>query len=358
MIRSFDRSQLLELMGPVEGLAVSIYLPTDHTGQRASAERLKFRGAIDRVRKLLGKDAPEGLVDHLDAALKWADEGGLKDGPADGLALLASKDESRIFRLPVRFPDKTVVADTYLTRPLVEALQVPDAYWVLALSAKRVQLFRGDSSGLAAVDVPDLPGSRDEALPGERDTATELRKEIDDKVGLAKFFHALDAPLRAALAADDAPLVLAAVQYYHPLFADATHLGDRLADEGIEANVDVWDVTRLAAEARPILDKQVRARAQAWIDRWDKAYGGGKGEPDAAAAARLAVASRVRVLLLERGAQLPGVVDRDTGEIAEGPETADALDDLAEIVVAKGGEVFIVDDGALPTGTGLAAILR
>jgi t-SNARE complex subunit (syntaxin) len=57
---------------------------------------------------------------------------------------------------------------------------------------------------------------------------------------------------------------------------------------------------------------------------------------------------------------LPGVLDRETGAVTTVERTVagvdDLLDDIAEVVTSRGGEVVIVPSQAMPSGTGLAAI--
>ncbi|PAY16123.1 hypothetical protein CKO51_28380 [Rhodopirellula sp. SM50] len=59
---------------------------------------------------------------------------------------------------------------------------------------------------------------------------------------------------------------------------------------------------------------------------------------------------------------MPGVLDRNTGAVstskATTPHVDDMLDDLAELVLSKGGEVIIVPKERMPTNSGLAAIYR
>jgi hypothetical protein len=69
---------------------------------------------------------------------------------------------------------------------------------------------------------------------------------------------------------------------------------------------------------------------------------------------------RVRTLLIDADIVLPGRLDRSTGEIVTNVGTDagvdDLLDDIAEEVVARGGEVVVVPTDKMPSHTGLAAI--
>jgi hypothetical protein len=87
-----------------------------------------------------------------------------------------------------------------------------------------------------------------------------------------------------------------------------------------------------------------------------------QGSGDLSDVARAAVAGRVGTLLVESEKVLPGQLDRNTGAIQSGdlksPHVEDMLDDLAEMVLLKGGEVVVVPSDRMPTKTGLAATYR
>jgi hypothetical protein len=85
-----------------------------------------------------------------------------------------------------------------------------------------------------------------------------------------------------------------------------------------------------------------------------------------AAAARLAVAGRIRLLLAEKGRNVWGSLDRRTGDMRivrdggadPGGESVDLLDELAEITIQFGGRALVLEGQRMPTNSGLAAVLR
>ncbi len=78
--------------------------------------------------------------------------------------------------------------------------------------------------------------------------------------------------------------------------------------------------------------------------------------------AMAALGGRVRTLLIEDDRIVPGRVDRLTGRLFHGelsdPHAGDMLDDLAEIVLRRGGDAVIVPRDRMPSVTGIAAIYR
>jgi hypothetical protein len=175
----------------------------------------------------------------------------------------------------------------------------------------------------------------------------------------------VDAGVRDLLADEIGPIVLAAVDYYHPIYRSVSKL-ENLADEGIVGNISGWDGGRIHAAAWPIARTSVERKLDVALDLWENSYGRGKTESDLAVIARLAVAGRIRLLLAERGRTVWGRIDRNTGDIEvirEGgadPHGAavDLLDELAEVTMQYGGRALVLAGERMPTDTGLAAVLR
>jgi hypothetical protein len=99
---------------------------------------------------------------------------------------------------------------------------------------------------------------------------------------------------------------------------------------------------------------------------WEAAFKQDKTEADLSAAGRLAVGGRIRLLMAERGRRLWGRLDRETGIIEfvqeagsdPGENAVELLDELAEVVILRGGNALVLAAEWMPTDTGVAAVLR
>ena len=389
----FGRAQLDELMGASSAPAISIYLPTSKGQSAADLDRLRFRSALKRARDLIedadGED-PRGVSDLLDPLEPLARERGHWNGARGGLAVFRSRELSRRYRLPADFPELVVVGPTFHTRPLVRFLEAPDRYWVLDLSQGRVRLWGGDVNGLHLVDADSLPGSLDEALGYEYSRDYEVIHRggpqeahggqrggspgvfhghgvgADDREPeLRRFFKAIDDALYALLGPESGPVVLAAVAEHHSLYR-ATNRLDSLAAAGIEASVRDWGAEQLHREAWPLALRATDAQMDRALQLWETSYGRGKTQPDPVDTGPLALAGRVRLLLIERGRHLWGTLDRSTGQLHvqrdggddPGADAVELLDELSELVLLKGGRTLSLPAERMPTATGAAAILR
>ncbi|MFO7588774.1 MAG: hypothetical protein R6X22_12005 [Gemmatimonadota bacterium] len=378
----FGRDQLRELLDVTHSPAVSIYMPTVRKGAEVQAQPLRLRAQLQKARELLagsGVEKPEQMLGRFDKLVAndefWQHQ-------ADGLALFAANGFERSYRLSAEVPELVVVAPSFHTRPLVELLQTPDRFWVLVLSQKEVRLWGGSPNGLAPVNLETVPTSLREALGFqlEKDRLSmhssggHGSKPIfhghgagkdDAKPELEMFFRLVDAGVREFLADEIGPVILAAVDYYHPIYRGITRI-ENLAPEGIVGSVTDWDPIRLHEAAWPIARAGVSRKIDEALALWENSYGKGKVETDLVAAGRLAVAGRIRLLLTERWRRIWGRFDDLTGELDviqvsgadPGGDSVDLLDELAECALRHGGRAMVLPKERMPTDNGIAVILR
>jgi hypothetical protein len=157
------------------------------------------------------------------------------------------------------------------------------------------------------------------------------------------------------------PLILAALRQYHTPFRRVSH-NPFLMPNGIEVDASSLTIDQLRQRAWAIVEPEFRLRLAKLIDEIEQAKAKGLGGDDLAAIAQAAVQSRVGSLLVEAERRIPGQVDRKSGRITfdnlEDTQVDDLLDDLAELVLRKGGSVVVVPAADMPSNTGAAAAFR
>jgi hypothetical protein len=377
----FGKESFRELLRSDGTPAVSIYIPTERASTGWEANRLRFRAALGQARALLVEDyAPAEYKQLLDGLAPLLDDQDYWLYQADGLALFTSPGLERRYRLPIPLEEIVVVGQSFHTSPLLELLQTPERYWLLAVSQKEVRLKQGTARGLTSVDLRGVPKSLMEALGSQvqQDTLSHRASgygspvfhgygvgKDDSKTELERFFRQIDSGLRDLLGDDLSPLLLAAVDYYHPIYRTVSRL-DNLTADGIQGNVSAWSDERLHEAAWPIVEREAERKLGLASDLWDAAFKQKKTETDLSAAGRLAVGGRIRLLLTERGRRLWGRIDRTVGTVDfvreagddPGDHAVELLDELAEMVILRGGNALVVSPERMPTDTGVAAVLR
>jgi hypothetical protein len=290
------------------------------------------------------------------------------------LAIFADDKTERAVPLHAALPLSVSVGSTFALRPLLGVLAHSSRYRLLAVSENRVALFDGGAAGLAATPHPGIPTSLIDALGAlsnekehrVRGTGVGGATAVSYSHGTAKeerkldrerFHAAVAAALAPVLKDDGIPLVVAGTDEHRSALRERLKL-QAFLDEGVAGNVDALGPVELHERAWPLVEGWCAARAAACKGHYERARNRGKGldlQDDVAAAA---VAGRVRRLWLDAARHIGGRIDRKTGRSSEGTGDDDVLDALAEIVLARGGEVIPVPAAALPSATGVAAELH
>jgi hypothetical protein len=384
-MESLDRNRLIALAKLSASPAVSIFLPGSEPsgGRREEPTRLRnlLRDATaELARRGLAPDLAADLLAPLSARL--AEKESVWAPTPRGWAFFVGGGFYKPLRLDFPVPAAVRVGERFAVRPLLPALARARPHYVLALSLKHVRLLANDLDGCHQLRLAGLPASFDEAMDyveyysdvtahtggsallGRRSAIfhghgddDEERRETD----LEQYFRRIAEALERGLPDPDAPVVLAAVGEYFPLFG---RVGRKLnlAPEGIPGNPDYVTDGELAAQARVkaegLRHREVEAQAARWLDL----TGGGRALAELEEIVRAAEHGRVDTLLVAREAERWGSYEPDVDRLvvrerAE-PGDEELLDRAAARTLAQGGEALELPQAAMPEHRVAVAILR
>jgi hypothetical protein len=296
----------------------------------------------------------------------------------DGLAILASPDQFKVYKLQRRVPELAIVADSFHTKPLLRISQSADRYQVLGLSRGAIRLFEGNRDVLDEIDLAaGVPRTLTDALGDE---VTESHQSVrsaganaaihygqggksdEEDIDIDKFFRAVDrAILEHHSRPSGLPLLLAALPEYHGVFRKISRNPQLLPDR-LTIHPDAVSIDELRARAWALVEPRYHARLNQLVDEFEQAKPKGLGDEKLTQVASAAASGQVSTLLIEADREIPGHVDAANGHVEFGdlsnPQVDDLLDDLGELVLNKGGQVAVVPAERMPTATGAAAIYR
>lgn len=294
--------------------------------------------------------ADPGLVSALETAVGEA----TAEPGARGLAVFVNADVATAVSLPVEVRDRVVIDETFATRDLVHALNRTATYWVLLLDQRRPRLLRGTGALLQpaatdlAGDAPSPPSAeqRRRGRPGDPDSRLDHR------------LRAIDDALTASIATDDAPLMVVGIEPALSQFATSTKHQRRIGGT-VRRRTD-GPLAELATALAPHLDALFSARCEAALDDLGRHLAKGRvavGIDEAWAHAAIGggdtlvvedsyeCAARIHEWGLEHTS------DRTAPDVVD-----DVVDELIELVLARGGWVHIVPDGRLGAAGRLALL--
>ncbi|MGC5345601.1 chemotaxis protein [Streptomyces sp. DT171] len=349
--------------------ALSLTMPTHRRAPDNAQDSVRLRNLVAEAGTRLDHDprvtreARAAVREQLDRAVADIDP----RRALDGLVLLATADEYRIWQLPRTAPERVVLSDSYLTRNLVAAKALARPFWALSVSADHATLWSGTVDSVRPVEAYGFPMTAPRLEPNPQreerigDTPSVYRNE-----DTRQFMRAVDENLRAALTADPRPLYLAGIVHALSLLEDvgeSTGAAVGRVPKGVPADVTP---SGFLQELRPALEERRERFAAEIRKRLDDArsghsFAGGLDEVWAAVregrAGLVAVEEHFqRTMRVTEGHLEP--VDEAGERGADGLVREDIVDELVETALDGGATVVFVADDSLAEHGRLAASLR
>jgi hypothetical protein len=383
-----SRDDLRTLMGKHKGLCVSIFMPTHRAGREIQQDPIRLKnllGEAEEALTLSGLRTPDAQ-ELLEPAEKLLQDSLFWQRQSDGLALFLSSEAFRYYRLPFDFDELVVVTDRFHVKPLFSLLSGGGQFYVLALSQNEVRLLQGTRYSVSEVDLEGMPESLAETLryndpekrlqfhtstrtpggKGERPAMFHghgVASADDPKDYISRYFHQVDEGLRDLLRDEQALLVLAGVDYLHPIYKEANTYA-YLIDEGIEGNPEELKARELHEQAWAMVHPLFLAAQKEAAAQYRQLAGAGSEQAsnDLKEIVPAAYHGRVETLFVTVGLQKWGSFDPDTNvvhlhEEAE-PGDEDLLDFAAVQTLLNSGTVYAVDSEKVPDEALLAAVFR
>lgn len=377
-MKILSREELGALVQTPGNPAASIYMPTHRTGDieqdpirlknlltEAEGQLVQYGLRVSDAGQLL--EPPQRLLPDWDF---WQHQG-------DGLAVFLSPEMFRYYRVPCRFQELVVVSGRFHIKPLLQLFSEDAVFYVVAVSQNQVRLLQCTRYHVREVTPESVPSKLAEALQYDQ---PEKRHQFHttgpggltishghgvskdyDKVSILRYLQKVDQGLNEVLTGEHSPLIIAAVDYLHPLYRKANTY-PHLLDEGITGNPEGLSDETLQEHAWAIVEPYFeRGRTDA-VERYQEAVAAGLATNDVKQVLLAAYDGRVSTLFVATGIQEWGKFDPKHRRIRlykqKRPGAEDLLDLAAANALTKGGTVYVVEPQQAPGGTSVAAVLR
>jgi hypothetical protein len=338
--------------------SVSILLPTHRTSPDNNLDALLlkklFKEAETRLLSEFEKKRISGLVSKLKKLVSAVD---IRQN-LDGLAIFVNHGFEKIVRLPFPVKERVIIDETFATRDIIRAMNRGINYYTLSLSAGFVRLFEAHRDSFIEITEWGFPFVN----PFQR--GSNLEESTSQKeTRLKEFFNTVDKSFTRIYHSSPMRLVLAGVQKNLAFYQDQADLRNILMTT-IEGNFDHTSAHDLGKFVWPEVKSVMAEKRHEVIRQLEEAIGAMKMVSGIEEVWNLAIQDRGLILVVEEDYQQPARINSKDNSINlvekhnEPGIVDDLVDEIAEKVIATGGRVVFVDNGALAKYNRIGLVLK
>jgi len=378
-------SDLRALAATKYGACVSVFMPLHGSQPDSKQDPIRFKNLLNQAEEKLLARGMRGadVTSLLKEAREMIENGHVwhADG-RKGLAVLIEPKAVRCSRSYQSFDEIVRVGERFHLGPLVRSFADSGQFLLLAISANSVRLYRGDQHALEPLALPEpMPKSLREVEQGSQfDKGLQFHTAApsslagshvgimhghgspkdDQKTLWGEYLRNVVQHLEPVLHGKSAPLVLAAVDYVHPIFR-ATCRFPHLANAGVTGSPDELSELELHRRAVDAVRPELSADLKKALDRYREL------EPTPRVAFHIETVlpaieqGRVEILFAADESHIWGRFDGQNQvsvHRSEEPGDVDLLDLAICETIAKGGSAYVIERDRVPSRDPVAAILR
>lgn len=355
---AFDRETTFKtLIESRNGFHLSVYIENRGLADLRRRLRTSIETAKAFLRPVLAEQDMDKFLEPLEALCR--DFNALR-GISGNVGIFRSEDVFRVLGLPVEVENTCVVASTFHVKPLLRWMQMDREFLILGLEKGSATLYRGNQLSFEALETIIFP----EVLKLREDHGTsdslDLHRSIrlrweETSEWLATWITRLDLDLKSELfLAGDRRISESLLKVLRR---------EGMPVRALSMAFSQGTASLVCAEVRYLLRKDVSRVLESSLVEYYHAEELSLAKRNIYQIAKAVVQGKVRKLIVADGINIFGKIDLRTGDLAIHPADLDheddcVLDDLAQTVLASGGEVVVASRDEIPKGQPILAILE
>jgi hypothetical protein len=389
-MENLNLDQLKMLAQQTQRPAISLYMPAHRAGQDTQQDPIRYKNLLREAERQLAEEGmkPREIEALLSPAQALMDDAQFWRHQREGLAVFFAEDDFHEYRLPFSVNEQLVMARSYFVKPILPLFTNNGHYFILALSQNDVRLFEGTRHTVGQIELPEELATSLEATLAADDPEKQLQfhtgtspstagaggmragmfhghggGEEEQKVRIERYLNELDKGVRAVLHNQQAPLVLAGVDYLLPIYRSVSEYAN-IMEGGIPGNPEFLRGEELHAQAWPIVEPYFTKEMEDVFDEYGHLSSTEQATDNLQEIVAAAHYGRVDKLVLAVDAQAWGKFNAESGTIVHQQAQQSIEDDLPLLDFAamqtldKGGAVYALTQDEMPGGAQAIAVLR
>lgn len=345
--------------------SVSILLPTFRSYPENQQDKIRLKNlvnsAVTRLNKEFNKKELGSIHEKLNSLVENVDFNHLHDG----FAVFINKDNDYKFTFDFPVKERLIIDTTFATRDLVFGLNRTRPYYVIIIDEKNTRILIGERENLAEVKHSELPLKNfvhDITSGSIEDTSYNDRIHENDE-RMKNFTREIVTLFNEIRGENKTPFIIAGTEKQIFNFKEVSKNSDLLLGE-ITGNYSNLNLSKLAEISWPVAKSGFAQIRNEVADDIETAIGSKKFASGIDEVWVLARQGRGLTLLVETGYSYSAKINKDSGQLIPtnvdiGEEILDdAVDEIIENVISKGGNVIFYDNGMLDKFNKIAMILR
>jgi hypothetical protein len=282
------------------------------------------------------------------------------------------------YPLPFSVDELLVVAQSYYVKPVLPLFTNNGHYYILALSLNEVRLFEGTRYGVGQMALPDgIPTNMAEALRLDGpQKSLQMHSggesgmfhgqgpgDEEEKIWVEQYLNLVDTSLKEIFREQNAPLILAGVEYLLPMYHKVSEY-QNIMEEGIIGSPDRLRPEELQEQAWRIVETYFQQETKRTVEQYQQLADTDKATDNVEEIVAAAFNGRVDKLILSVENQIWGVFNPKDGKVIRSSKGQSKkynlalLDFTAMNTLQNGGTVCALSQDEMPTASPIAAVFR
>lgn len=303
---------------------------------------------------------PEALIRFMAPMHSAVHDTKLLKGLKGNVGIFRNENSFRMLSLPVSIEQTCIVATSFHIKPLLSWIQSDKDFLLLGIGEGFANLYQGNKHNLNLIDTI-LFRTENKTTSGF-DSYADLKIQRNKKLMYDDTVLWINEWIENMNNENSPPLFIAGSQKLTEVFIKQCRYKN-LKRNPIWPSFTDNNVDQVCTEIRTKLAKESKEKIDHALMEFNQAEDINIASKNIFHIASAAVKGRVLKLIIADDISIFGTINKTSGELSIHPrhlnhEDDDVLDDLAQEVLAHGGEVIIVSRSQIPKGRPILAILE
>lgn len=373
----FKKSDFEKLAKIHKTHCVTIYIPTHRTnaaGDGMYKDKTNLKNQLKEASHQLAiwEMKEDAINEYLKPIAVLLEDDAFWRKQSDGLAIFYDGNEVLTYSIPKVFKEYTYVNTHLYLKPMADLVHGSGRHFIMALSLGDVQFYEATQNTITEVRIDDLvpqtmtdavgtdvedkhlqrrsgqgeKGGSDGMYHGHGDGAASEKKEE-----AKKFFREVDKGIMKMLHDEDAPLVVACVDYLFPLYKEVNSYKP-LKEQHVAGNYEHEDILSLKEKVWDIVKEQFEERKNMAKEQVNALLNNGKASTTLEDIVPSAITGRAETLFIKENEEVWGkyINEENKIDIEDVRRVGDTglLNKAAVETINHGGIVYLVPEDEMP----------